>query len=351
MRPDAAQLRHILASGILAPSAENKHYLRFKILDDSVQLCSTDQSTWVGRRHRHMLAFMSYGAVVENIALCSAELGFTMVVRWLPDGLAGLPIADLRWTEAAAAHDPLKAAIESRHTNRRFYRRAMVHPQTLARVSDAASVVPGAALIWLDDPTSRALALKAIRIAETERFRRQALHAELFDSIRFEIGWTKTCDEWLPPAALQVEPPMRKLFALMRHWGVMQAGNRIGAHIALGLRAGYLPCKMAPHLGLIAVKGHGEELGSLQAGRAFERVWLAAENENLALQPMAAATALVRQTPGNGWVSVEVKNELQRLLDSLCGAGGGRPYMLFRLGQAQRPDAVTGRMPLDRYLD
>ena len=227
----------------------------------------------------------------------------------------------------------------------------MLPPQTLAHLSGAVTAVPGAALMWLDDPASRALALKSIRIAETERFRRQALHAELFDSIRFEIGWTKTCDEWLPPAALQVEPPMRKPFALMRHWGVMRAGTWLGAHVGLGLRAGYLPCALAPHIGLIVVKGQGEEMGSLQAGRAFERVWLAAENQNLALQPMAAATTLVRQTPGNGWVSVEVKNELQRLLDTLCGADGGQPYMLFRLGQAKGPDAVSGRKPLDGYLD
>lgn len=102
---------------------------------------------------------------------------------------------------------------------------------------------------------------------------------------------------------------------------------------------------------LIVVKGQGEELGSLQAGRAFERVWLAAENENLALQPMAAAIALVRQIPGHGWVSVGVKDELQRLLGTLCGADGGQAYMLFRLGQGKAPDAVTGRKPLDGYLD
>lgn len=351
MRPNSDQLLRILASGVLAPSAENKHYLRFKILADSVQLFSTDQLSWAERPHRQMLAFLSYGAVVENIALRSSELGFAMAVHWLPQGLTAALLADLSWTEATVLHDPLSAAIETRHTNRRFFRRAVLPPQILWHLSAAATVVPGAALIWLDEPASRALALKAIRIAETERFRRQALHAELFDSIRFEIGWRKTCDEWLPPAALQVEPPMRKPFALMRHWGVMRAGTWIGAHVALGLRAGYLPCALAPHLGLIVVKGQGEELGSLQAGRAFERVWLAAENENLALQPMAAATALVRQIPGHGWVSVGVKDELQRLLGTLCGADGGQAYMLFRLGQGKAPDAVTGRKPLDGYLD
>ena len=350
MSPNPEQLRQILASGILAPSAENKHYLRFTILTKSVQLISTDQLSWVERPHRQLLALLSYGAVIENIALRSAELGFALTAAWFPDGPTAL-IADLRWTVATTPPDALGTAIEDRHTNRRFYRRDALPPQTLARLSAAADGVPGATLLWLNDAPSRSLALKAIRIAETERFRRQALHAELFDSIRFEIGWHQTCDEWLPPAALQVEPGMRMPFALMRHWGVMRAGTWVGAHLALGLRAGLLPCALAPHLGLILGKNQREELGNLQAGRAFQRVWLAAAAETLALQPMAAATVLVRQTPGNGWVSVGVKHELQQLLDTLCRPSRGKPYMLFRVGKAAAPAAVTARKPLDSYLD
>ena len=53
----------------------------------------------------------------------------------------------------------------------------------------------------------------------------------------------------------------------------------IGAHLALGVRAGYLPCALAPQPGLLLASGQREESGSLQAGRAFERVWLAAATE------------------------------------------------------------------------
>lgn len=97
---------------------------------------------------------------------------------------------------------------------------------------------------------------------------------------------------------------MRMPVAFMRHWRAVRAVSWIGAHLALGLRAGFLPCALAPHLGLILAKDQREELRNLRAGRAFQRAWLAAAAETLALQAQTAA-----------------------------------------------PNAVTARKPLDRYLD
>ena len=351
MRPPAAQLHRILESGIQAPSAENKHYLRFRVSDESVQLLTTDRTTWFERPHRRMLALLSYGAVIENIALRSAELQCELTIDPWPDADQPDLVADLRWSAIPATPDPLVHAIEDRHTNRRFYRRAPIGTPALAHLSAAVDAVPGATLLWLDDPRRRALALKAIRIAETERFRCRALHDELFGAIRFELGWQDTSDEWLPPAALQVEAPMRAPFAVMRRWGVMRTANWFGAHVALGLRAGYLPCALAPHLGLILARAPREDLENLQAGRAFERVWLAATAQGIALQPMAAPTALVRQSPGRGWVRAHVRAELEALLGALPVADDVQPYMLFRVGRAAAPSVVTGRRPLADYLD
>lgn len=350
MQPPPDQLHRILDAGIRAPSAENKHDLRFQRVGDSVRLLATDHASWAAQPHRQMLALLSYGAVIENIRLRSAELGQDVTVEWLPEANHPDVIADFRWSPNAAPPDPLCRAIERRHTNRRFYARAALPAETLARLSAAADAVPGAGLLWLDDAPSRGLALTAIRIAETERFRRRALHTELFSAVRFEIGWQRSSDEWLPPAALQIEAPMRLPFAALRHWPLMRALDGLGAHHALGLRAGYLPCALAPHIGLILAKGQREDLGNLKAGRAFQRVWLAAAAEELALQPMAAATALSVQIPGGGWVSAAVKVRLQQLLGALCEGQEAQPYMLFRLGRAEAPTAVTRRLPLAKYL-
>jgi hypothetical protein len=130
----------------------------------------------------------------------------------------------------------------------------------------------------------------------------------------------------------------------------MRAANLLGTHLALGLRAGYLPCALSPHIGLILASEPRQELGALQAGRAFERVWLAATAEGLALQPMAAATALAQQRPGDGWVSAATRARLSKLLDEMREGHSAKPYLLFRLGQADAPSVVTARKPLEDHL-
>jgi hypothetical protein len=238
MRPGADELWRILGSGIQAPSAENKHSMRFQVLDASVRLLTTDRPTWVERPHRRLLALLAYGAVLENMALRSIELGHAMVTTWFPDATLPDLVAELSWSSAAGRPDALSLAIGSRYTNRRFYRRAKLPADTLARLSAACDAVPGSRLVWLDDPNRRALALRAIRIAETERFRRRELHQELFGAVRFEAGWHATVEEWLSLATLQVEPPMSLPFELLRRWSWMRAATWFGAHHVLGFRAG-----------------------------------------------------------------------------------------------------------------
>jgi hypothetical protein len=287
--------------------------------------------------------------LVENMAQRAAARGFALRAEPLPDPhrQAAL-LAVLRWGGAgalSASDGALDAAIEDRHTNRRFYRRSPVPPAALQAVTSAG----GDALQWLQGPARRR-ALQAIRWAEAERFRRPGLHDELFGSIRFDVGWQADCDDGLPPVALEVEPPLRAGFALLRHWPVMRSVQWLGAAPMLGVRAGWLPCAMAPQLGLVTLRRDAGEAGWLQAGRAFERVWLAAQAQGLALQPMAAAVALTLQQPGGAWVSAHVQQRLKAALQGLCDSAL-QPCMLFRLGQADTPSGVTRRGLLSHYID
>ena len=239
----------------------------------------------------------------------------------------------------------------------------------LAELSLAANSTAGTAVHWLAQGKQRRLALHLIRLAETERFRRAGLHHEMFSAIRFERGWDGTVLEGLPPAALQVELPMRWPFAWLRHWNVMRSANMVGAHFALGLRSAYLPCALAPQLGLVTSSGwqHGADTdpnanpslnvdaAHVEAGRAFQRLWLCAEHLGLALQPMAAATVLVNQISRPDWVSSATQKRLLEGLQELAvdvGATqiGAHACMLFRVGRAQAPSAAAGRRPLAHFL-
>lgn len=348
--PSADRLRAILQAGIRAPSAENRHWLRFEVGDTGVDLVATDTAVWAEQPHRRWLDLLAHGAVVENMSLRAATCALAQRTHWFPQAERPDLVARCRWIPSGVPLDPLADAIVKRHTNRRFYRRQPVDAAPRLAMADAVAVIPGARLQWLDDAPLRAAALHAIRIAETERFRRPALHAELFAAVRFELGWSASTEEGLPPGALEVEPPMRLPFAALRRWSLMRAASAAGVHHVLGLRAAWLPCRLAPHLALVCCDVDDESLRAVHAGRALQRAWLCATAAGLAFQPMAAATALVRQQAGSAWSSAATQSRLQGCLDQLTGGQAGHAEMLFRIGHAQPPTVVTSRPSLERFM-
>jgi len=351
MRPPDPLLHEILQAGISAPSAENKHYLAYRICDEAVELTSTDSRSWAALPHRKMLGLLAFGAVLENIALRSASFGLELRAEALPESARPELIARLRWAaQPALTVDPLVRQIESRHTNRRLFSRRAIEPPALRSLDAAVASVPGAAVAWFHRGPGRAKAQRAIRLAETERFRRRALHQELFGSIAFHAGWETATDEWLAPATLEIEAPMRRPFRWLANWPAMRAVNAIGGSLMLGVRAGQLPAWSASHLGLLHVDAADDDIGSLLAGRAFQRLWLQADAAGLGLQPMAAAPVLLRQTPGADWVGEPTRTALGRTMNALMDGGSSRPYLFFRIGHAEPPTASAGRRPLKDYL-
>ncbi len=358
MIPQQDALHQILSAAIQAPSAENVHYFWLEVGAQAVTLHATAHASWPLRPDLKMLALISFGAVVENISLRARAMGFETHASWRFDSPR---IVELTWQRTTQSIDPLEAAITTRHTNRRFYQRTPVTSSVLEQISTAANSVDGARLHWLASSPQRSLGLSLIRIAETERFRRSGLHHEMFSAIHFERGWDGTVPEGLPPCALEVEFLMRWPFAWLRHWSLMRAAAVVGAHQILGLRSGYLPCALAPHIGLLvsnstsSTSSTNVDTAHVQAGRALQRLWLASEHNGLAFQPMAAATVLAQQISAPHWVSTVTKNRLSEglrlLVDQLdADPSSAQPCMFFRLGRAQAPTGVAGRRALAYFL-
>jgi hypothetical protein len=182
-----------------------------------------------------------------------------------------------------------------------------------------------------------------VRRAETERFAVRSLHDDLFAAVRFDVGWKASAEEGLPPAALGVEPGVRWAFARLRDWPVMKALNLAGMHHFLGFRAASLPCRLAPHVGVLTTS-LAPEPGSLVVGRALERVWLEAARRGLAFQPLAGAALLA--LPGYEAVRPATGQRLRQQWGSLTAE---TPLMVFRMGRATPPAVRSGRPPWERF--
>jgi hypothetical protein len=278
--------------------------------------------------------------------LRASEFGLQARASWFETDTAQ-PIAQVDFeADPKPAPDELASAIAKRHTNRRMYHGPDLTEGEKTQLGASLAPGEGVRLIWLQGP-SRRRALNLIWRAESERFLRERLHEELFSSIRFDLSWHETADRALPPAALEVEAPMRPLFKALRHWSLMRPLTWIGAHRLLGLRAGWLPCWQAPTLGLLATPLPAEQ-GAIAVGAAFERLWLRANILNLALQPMAASVVLPLQVSSDRGASHKLRCALSAGWQAITPAH--TPMMVFRMGRAAKPAITSRRLPLGAYV-
>jgi hypothetical protein len=348
---ERAAWRAIVAAALRAPWADNRPALRFECRDGALdwQLTGTQDDL----PHRRWLALVACGAALENARLCAASLGLRLVHATAPDAAQPALVARSRIAsslDAAAADLELAAQIERRCTNRRFYRRDRLAPAAESSIAAAA----GPSWRWLGGDARRR-ALTALRVAEAERFRRPRLHQELFDAIRFDVGWSATATQGLPPGALEIERALRRPFAWLRHPRVMGALTAFGVPAVLGLRAADLPCRLAPRLAMIVDEAEidaDDERGlALAAGRALQRGWLAAAAQGVAMQPLAAVGALLRQRAGDGWVNAGTQQRLRELLaETSSGAAPRAVHLFVRMGYARPPTVVTSRADVDSAL-
>jgi hypothetical protein len=336
----------LVEAAVLAPSADNSHTFLFDRSGDRVRLWS-DHVFAQAPQPLRILRLISFGAALENIKLRAARLGLNADVRSFPDANEPRLVAELHFARTTSAPcDPLEDAIPNRHTNRRlFFRGPAMSRHELELVSTALKDSPGVRLTWFDSPEARKQILGLITVAETERFASRRLHEELFSAVRFDVGWNATASEGLPPGSLEVEAPMRPMFAALRHWPVMRSLNALGGHHLLGLRAAYLPCRLAPHLGALTTSLDVES-GALAAGAALQRVWLRTTLQGFAFQPMAGSALL--RFPSYSGVSAKVQARLAEGWDRL--APGRTPLMVFRIGRARPPSVRTGRRPFVDFI-
>ena len=339
-------LTDILQAAIQAPSADNHHRLRFAPTADGVLILAESGRQTGATGYQRTLDLLSLGAVIENIVLRASAHDLAASIELLAPDQPNL-LAEIKFQPETRDADPLDAAIPQRHSNRRFSKGPPASAAILQKIGDAARAIPGCTLDWLDGAEQRHKVLRLIRWAEGERFRNQILHAEMFENIRFAIGWRETCEDALPPGALEVEAAFRPLFSLMRRWPVMRLLNLVGAYQQLAWRAGDLPCRFSPHLAVISAPGLADH-DQINAGRAFERAWLAIAQHGLAMQAMPASALYAQEAAIDQGIPEKLQARLHAGWEEL--QPGKTPLMVFRVGRAKAPSVVAGRHPLAYYL-
>jgi hypothetical protein len=153
---------------------------------------------------------------------------------------------------------------------------------------------------------------------------------------------------------MELTPAERAGFWLLSKWDIVACMRRIGGGRKLENLA-RTSVSSSSAGGLLTMPGIAT-VDYFQCGRALQRMWLTATRHGLALQPWTALPYLfarVERGGGQGLEDDEVE-ELRRLRERyrrlLPVPDGHAEVLLFRLGRAGAPTAISLRRPLDRVL-
>lgn len=349
--PSPDQIKFILESGILAPSADNQHRLGFQVDDLGVNVWYTGESMPLHGGYKRALTLLNFGAVSENFSIAARRFGMHLEPLLFPDQVKPNLLFKSLWLSGVTDIGntlPDWKTIPQRHTNRRIrYKGPEMVSSERIRLVNAMATWPDCNLTWLDEPHMRRNALHLMRIAEGERFQNKILHKELFDAIRFDVGWHKNSEEGLPPGALAIETPLQIAFTALRQWSLMQKLNRVGAHRILAWRAADLPFRYVPHLGVLSMKTL-DDIGIFNAGRAFQRIWLLVTELGFVLQPLPASILYALENACHEGIPLDLKQRLSVGWKAILP--NDNPIMLFRLGRAAPLTIHSDRKPLMSYI-
>ena len=243
------------------------------------------------------------------------------------------------FTTAPAARDALFNAIPNRHTNRGHYRADQsIDAETLRRFSDLVAD-DAVRIVFVANAHSRG-ELGALIIEATHRIIDDPQMSA--DSARwFRTGWRDIASHRdgvtvdtaglspLMTAASKLLPDMDAESA-DQYWLSMTRDTQVPT---------------APVLGIILVRDRLEMRTAIQAGRAWQRLHLAATVEGLAAQPLNQPVECVDRNAMLGRL-----DDFGPAIAKLAALAGWEPTFTFRLGIAEQAAGPSPRRALDEVL-
>lgn len=338
----------LLAAAVNAPSGDNSQPWQFRIRDGSLYVYNVPAADETLYNLRQLGSYLAHGALIENIALLASAEGYAADVELFPMAAEPACVARIAFVPSAAEPDPLVEAIPARATNRKPYRREPLRAKDRDALQAAASA-PGGLLRLVEGAPALDELAKAVSVNERLIMEHRGLHDFLFGMIR----WSRSEERAKPGLyvkTMELPPPVELMFrTVLRSWRALTVLNALGF-------SRFIPTQSAPvyrassAFGAIIVAGT-EPRDYVLAGRAFERVWLAAVRAGAALQPTTALPYLAARID-KGEADMFSSEHQALIRDAYAPiarafglAGRERIAMLFRVGYADAPTATSAKVP------
>ncbi len=341
----------LVTAAARAPSADNMQAWAFTRAGDAVE-ARLEPARVLPTDVHAMFAWVGLGAAVENLVIAAEHEGYSSTVDYgaLAPGAARESVASppvVVRLRPVGSDDPLAKVIARRETNRGAFDTAPLDQETLGSLTGTISALD-AGVHWATSSESLDLAAHLDANSTYIRLEHRPLHDELFGILRFTRRDLEAAGFGLEFEALGVPGVLVWMGRLMRHPWVTGAVSRLGIGRLVARRLADR-LRTAGALCLVTAR-RPDPAGYVEAGRAMERLWLAATARGLAVQPHGVMpqylTKVAVEPETFGRYASRIRAQQERFDSLFPQARAEHPAMVLRIGwPLTTPSRRSVRLP------
>jgi nitroreductase len=285
----AGPIHEVLQLATWAPSGDNEQPWRFHIdsaTGATVRLANAGKTVIYDYRGR--ASWIALGMLLETASIAATAKGYRLHWEWLPACVAEAPDACLRIELEPAEgieRDALVAAIKTRSVQRRALSSKPLSASHRTILEAEAAKAAGLEIVWMDSFGER---LRMARLLWQNALVRLTA-PEAYETHCKAIEWrSRFSVDRIPDQAIGLDAVTLKIMRwAMRRWDRVNFMNRYGGGTLLPrLQMDWWPAvRCAAHFVLLYPRTPQAGTDYVNAGRSLQRLWLAAEQLGVRLQP------------------------------------------------------------------
>ena len=337
-------IKKVINIAIWAPSGDNSQPWRFEIKDNKLYIFNIPDRDNPILNFKQSGSYVAHGSLIENISIASPHFGYEANTEFFPDSSDGNLVATISFEKINIKNSPLYSCIKQRVTNRKPYKNSPLTQEHKKLLFEDGNI------FFVEDREKKRTIGSAASTMERVALETPALHKLFFGGILWSREENNSGKGGLYIKTLEVPPPIRLLFRLLKHWSFTKIFNKIGFSkmASKGNAETYAKCSA---LYIVAIDKDTDK-DFVNAGRISQRVWLNATKLGLSVQPVTGILFLARSALAgdtsifkNSHIPL-IKNAHEQI-KSAFEIKDGTIAMMFRIGYADAPSARSLRLSPD----
>lgn len=344
-----SQINEIIGRAVYAPSGENAQPWKFEVRNDVLHVYNIPELDNSLYNASQLGSYIAHGALIENIDLIARHNALTASVSLFPNKSIPNLIASITFeksNDSDSETELLYQSITQRCTNRKAYE-SVTLPSSLRKKILGTETGHSVSIYLAEEADKQREIAHAASVNERLLFEVPEMTNFFFSHIQWSLEEHERNSRGFFIDTLELEPPQLFVMKLLRNNFFQRLFRKIGIAKMIAEDNAKRYMTASAH-GCIVISGSNPQ-DYIQAGRAFQRVWLIVTAEKWSMQPMTGLLFLYRSiSEGRVMPFDHVQQNLIRQaykdMFTAFNISTGNLVLTFRIGRSAEPSGRSERV-------